>query len=187
MRTFDWSVRFGTRFLDFVQDGQCYTISPLSSLSSLLVMFSREIVHARRIATYPGCKINLNIPVVSRVRVTLVKITKPDSHTSHAGEKSSLVGYKRTPCSTPLLPLSPLFCLFLRCKLVRVRRCKIDNGVVANRMPRYEVHCSGNEFFSVRRSSLPSISNLILLSLSFFLLSIRTVARTMRRRNSSTA
>lgn len=113
MRTFDWSVRFGTRFLDFVQDGQCYTISPLSSLSSLLVMFySREIVHARRIATYPGCKINLNIPVVSRVRVTLVKITKPDSHTSHAGEKSSLVGYKRTPCSTPLLPLSPLFCLF---------------------------------------------------------------------------
>lgn len=107
---------------------------------------SREIVHAQRIANIS--RLQDQFKYLAR-RVTLVKITKPDCGASHAGEKSSLVGYKRTPCSTPSPPI-PLLPLFLRCKLVRVRRCKIDNGVVANRMPRYESYCSGNEFFPHR-------------------------------------
>lgn len=115
--------------------------------------YSGEIVHARRIATYPACKIDLNIPVALQV-VTLVRITQLP-----AREKSSLVGYKRTPCFTP--PLSCILPLFLRCKLVRVRRCKIDNGVVANRMPRYEWHFS-NEFFFVFIATILCIALLCL-------------------------
>lgn len=96
-----------TRFPEFVQDGQSYTISPSTVV---VIVASRHVLPRDH-----SCSTNRNVsrlqdqfkyPCALASRVTLVKITKPDSHTSHAGEKSSLVGYKRTPCSTPLLPLS---------------------------------------------------------------------------------
>lgn len=154
------------RFLEFVQNGQSYTISP----STIVVVASRHVLPRDR-----SCSTNRNVsrlqdqfkyPCGLASRVTLVKITKTLIRVTQEKNrplwaiKEPHVPHLFSPSLTPLLPL------FLRCKLVRVRRCKIDNGVVANRMPRYEVHCSGNEFF--RHSSLASISNLILLSVVIF-------------------
>lgn len=117
--------------------------------------------------------------------VTLVKITKPGSGASHAGEKSSLVGYKRTPCSTPLLsPSPPLFCLFscaaswFGYDVAKSITASLLIGCLdTSRIARQ------NEFFPRSSLSLPPATSLLPplgLSLS------SSVARTMRRRNSST-